>query len=152
MTRGLRRLPQPGLPERAFLNELEQQGLPRGAYNLPNWKETPEGFHTRLDELFRITPPTALLLDESPLFAATQQFLAYRKLRVPQDVSLVCTDDSPDFGWCRPPVSHIRWDSRPLIRRIVKWAANISHGKEDLRQTDTPAQFVPGGTIGPVRR
>ena len=38
-----------------------------------------------------------------------------------------------------------------MVRRIVRWAANVSRGKHDLRQTLTPAEFVPGGTIGPVK-
>lgn len=144
--------PEPGTPEQAFLDELTAHGLPASAYNLPEWDETPEGFHSRLEQLFRITPPTALILDEAPFFFAARQFLSRRRLRVPDDVSLICTDDSPDFKWCLPPVSHIRWDSRPLVRRILKWAAHISQGKEDLRQTETPAEFVPGGTIGPAPR
>jgi ATP-dependent DNA helicase RecQ len=31
-------------------------------------------------------------------------------------------------------VAHIRWDSRPVVRRIVRWAANLSLGKPDVRQ------------------
>jgi DNA-binding LacI/PurR family transcriptional regulator len=69
---------------------------------------------------------------------------------VPKDVSLVCTDHDPDAAWCEPSVAHIRWDYRPVVRRVVRWAANISHGKQDLRQTLTKAEFVDGGTIGPA--
>ena len=43
-----------------------------------------------------------------------------------------------------------RWDSHPVVRRIVRWAADVSCGKEDLRQTLTPAEFVPGGSVGPA--
>lgn len=70
---------------------------------------------------------------------------------MPQEVSLVCTDADPTFDWCQPSVAHIRWDSRPVVRRIVRWAANVSQSKEDVRQTLTPAEFVPGGTIGPAK-
>ena len=151
LARPRRRLPEPGRPEQAFLNELAAHGLPVGDYNLPDWEETPAGFHARLNELFRVTPPTALILDESPLFFGARQFLAQRRLRIPEDVSLVCTDYSPDFDWCQPPVSHIRWDSRPVVRCALRWAANVSRSKEDLRQTETPAEFVHGGTIGPAK-
>lgn len=82
---------------------------------------------------------------------AAQQFLAGRGLRVPGDVSLVCTDADPALVWCQPSVAHIRWDSRPVVRRVVRWAANISHGKQDRRQTLTKAEFVSGGTIGPAK-
>ena len=150
MARARRRLPQPGHPERGFLDELAAHGLAVGDYNLPNWEETTEGYHSRLEELFRITPPTAMVIDEAPLFFATQQFMARKGLSAPEDVSVVCTDYNPDFEWCHPAISHIRWESRPLIRHILKWVANVSDGKEDIRQTETPAEFVPGGTIGPV--
>lgn len=147
-----RRLPQPGATERAFLAELKAHRIPTGEFNLPNWEDTKEGFQTLLDGLFQVTPPTALLADETQIFTATQQFLAKRGLQVPKDVSLICTDPSPDFNWCEPSIAHIRWDARPVIRRIVRWAANVSRGKQDLRQTRTKAEFVEGGTIGPVTR
>ena len=150
LARRMRRLPEPGSSEQAFLGELAAHGIPRGPYHLPDWEESIDGFHTGLEELFRVTPPTALIIQEAVLFAAAQQFLARRGLRVPEDVSLICTDADPTFAWCKPTVAHIRWHSRPVVRRIVRWAANLSSGKTDVRQVLTPAEFVPGGTIGPV--
>ncbi len=150
LVRRERRLPEPGRSERAFLDELKAHGIPAGDYNLPDWEETTVGFHEVLSSLFRVTPPTALIVDEAAPFVATQQFLAGRGIRVPQQVSLICTDADPAFAWCTPPVSHIRWDSGPVVRRVVRWAANVSHGKKDVRQTLTPAEFVVGGTTGPA--
>lgn len=144
-----RRLPLPGASERAFLEELEAAGITPGPYHFPDWEETPDGFHARLVSLFHLTPPTALIVDTVPLFSAVEEFLARRGLRVPEDVSLVSTEASNAFAWRRRPVTHIRWDSRQVVRRVVNWAANISHGKADVRQTLTPAEFVPGGSIGP---
>jgi DNA-binding LacI/PurR family transcriptional regulator len=121
--------------------------VPRGEYNLPDWEETTAGFRECLEALFRVTPPTALIVDEAPWFVATLQFLARRGLRVPADVSLICTDDDVAFAYCDPPIACIQWDRRPLIRRVVSWASNVSRGKPDLRATSTPATFFPGGTI-----
>lgn len=151
LARRERRLPEPGKSERAFLNELEAHGIRSGSYHLPDWEETIEGFHGCLDALFRVTPPTALIIDEAPFFVAAQQFLARQRILVPEHVSLVCSDDDPSFAWCRPSVAHIRWDSGQVVRRIVRWAHNVSHGKQDLRQTLTRAEFIPGGTIGPAK-
>lgn len=150
LTHALRRLPSPGASEHAFLAELAAAGIPVGNYHLPDWEETPEGFQQRLDSLFQLTPPTALILDSNPLFAAAQHFIQRIGLRVPEDVSLVCTDVTRELIWQLPPVSHIRWDSRPIVRRVVNWAANISRGKADVRQTLVSAEFVTGGTIGPA--
>ena len=151
LCRKMRRLPEPGAVECAFLDELAAHDIPPGPYHLPDWEESIEGFQARLEALFRVTPPTALIIDELPFFVAVQQFLARRGIRVPEDVSLICTDANPAFAWCVPSVAHIRWDSQPVVRRIVRWADNVSHGEKDLRQTLTKAEFVPGGTIGPVR-
>lgn len=151
MARPRRRLPEPGAAEKAFLAELESHGLAVGDYNLPAWEETPEDYHKCLEELFRVTPPTAMIIDEAPFFFAAQQFISRRGLRVPEDVSLVATDPDPAFHWCRPSVAHITWDSDPVVRRVVLWAANVSRGKEDRRQTLTPAAFVEGGTIAQAR-
>ncbi len=133
-------------------DKLAALGVPTGEYNLPPWEESPDGFHARLEELFRVTPPTALIIQEAPFFIAALQFLSRRKLSVPDDVSLICTDHSPDFDWCRPDVSHIRWKSRPLVRAVLRWAAHVRNGKRDLRQTEIPADFVEGGTVRPAPR
>ena len=150
LARPRRRLPEPGGSEQAFLDELAAHGIKDDAYHLPHWEDSIADFHENLEALFRFTPPTALIIQEVPLFVAAQQFLLHRGIRVPEEVSLVCTDADPNFDWCRPTVAHMRWDSGPVVRRVVRWAANVSHGRQDLRQTLTPAEFVPGGTIGPA--
>ena len=150
LCRKLRRLPEPGRIERAFLAELAAQGCPVSDFNLPDWEETGAGFHALLGALFRSTPPTALIVDEAPLFIATQQFLAGRNLLVPKHVSLVSADYDPAFEWCQPAISHMRWDFGPVIQRIVRWAAAVSQHRPDLKQALFPAEFVTGGTIGPV--
>jgi LacI family transcriptional regulator len=150
LTRRARRLPQPGALEMIFLNELTAHGITPSTYNLPDWEETPEGFHEVLKTLFQVTPPTALIVDEVQFFLATQQFCANINLRVPEAVSLICTDYNPHFEWYTPSVSHIQWDRKPVMRRVGRWAANVSRGKEDQRQVFSHAEFVEGGTIGPA--
>lgn len=147
-----RRLPVPGAPERAFLAELNAHGITPGPYHMPDWEDGIEGFQSRLESLFQVTPPTALIVDEPLLVVAALQFLARRRLLVPEDVSLVSTDSDPAFEWCRPQIAHVSWDHLPILRRTVGWASNIAREKKDLRETHTRAEFVAGGTIGPVKR
>jgi DNA-binding LacI/PurR family transcriptional regulator/DNA-binding transcriptional regulator YhcF (GntR family) len=145
-----RRKPQPGAHEQVFLDELESLGIETSAYNLPDWSASTESFHQMLHTLFLHTPPSALLIDTSSLFNAAHQFLAQKKLRVPQDVSMLSADPDPSFEWSSPEITHIHWDPDPVIRHILRWAQNISQKKKDIRQKITPAQFIEGGTIGPV--
>jgi DNA-binding LacI/PurR family transcriptional regulator len=151
IVRNERRTPILGTIERAFCAELESHGISTGPYNLPNWEETGEGLEKLLRSLFHASPPTALILDEAAVFIAALQFLARRKIQVPEDVSLFCGSNDPTFSLCVPAISHIRWDHRPAVRSIVRWANHVAHGKDDRRQTLSPAEFVIGGTIGPAR-
>jgi len=148
--RKLRRLPEPGRVERIFLNELAAHGIPVGDYNLPDWEETPQGLHHLMNSLFRVTPPTALIVDEVPILASIQQFLAQRKVQIPQQVSLITTDCDTYLDWCSPQLSQFRWPDELVAPRVVKWAAALCQGREDLKQTVLPAVFMAGGSIGPV--
>lgn len=150
LCRKVRRLPGPGAGERAFLEELRTHGITPGPYNLPDWEETTDGFHRCLESLFHVTPPTALIVDEPPFFFSVLQFCGRRKIRIPEDLSLMCQDPDPAFAWFQPKVTHIAWDSRPWVRRIVRWVDNVSRGKNDRRQSFNKAEFVEGGMIGPV--
>lgn len=150
LTREERRKPKISRPEQLFLDELEAVGIKTGPYNLPEWKESREGLNCLLDELFRHSPPTALIFQEAALFVAARSHLADRGIVAPRDVSLVVADNDPSFAWCDPIPSHIHWDYRPVVRRVVRWAMNVAGGKEDRRQSGTESEFIEGGTIGPV--
>lgn len=148
LSRKARRLPDPARFERAFLGELEACGLAVGPYNLPDWEETKKGLNQRLDSLFHLTAPTALIVHEAPQFIAVLGYLAKRGIRVPEDLSLICTDPDRSFSWCEPPISHITWDVSQAARRVVSWAANVNCGKDDRHQSHIKSTFVEGGTIG----
>ncbi len=150
LSREERRKPTPGLYELAFLDELRAHGIQTGAYNLPDWDDTMTGFHRCIDSLFGVTPPTALIICESPQYIAAQHHLSQRGLVAPRDVSLICDDPDLTFSWCIPSISHMSWDSRPVVNRIVQWAENVAKGKVDLKQVLVQANFIEGGTIGPA--
>ena len=140
-----------GSVERAIFDEMEAHGVPTGRYNLPIWEDSSEGFHRVLEELFRITPPTALIIDEAFLFHAAKDHLAQRGILAPKHVSLICTDPDPTFAWSELSVAHTHWKTQPVVRRVVRWVNNIARGKDDLKQTLTKAEFVDGGTVGKAR-
>lgn len=145
------RLPHPNRSVVAFLTELEASGIAPGNFHLPDWEESREGFTQELESLFEVTPPTALILTEAMLYHAVLHFLGKRGLRVPADVSLICTDNDPSFDWCDPQVTCIDWSIEPILRRIVRWADHVASGQVDVLQTFTEAHYVDGGTTGPAR-
>ena len=145
-----RRKPTPGISARAVLEELSAHGVLTSSYNLPDWEETPKGFRRLLETLFQRTPPTALIIDESPRLLAAVAFLARRGIRVPEQVSLVSTDCDASLDWCDPVIAHMRWDSALIVRHVVRWVGTVRKGQTDRRVMTFPAEFVPGGSIGPV--
>ena len=150
IVRAARRKPIPGSLERAFLEELTAHGVATGDYNLPDWEESPAGFSKLLERLFHHSPPTALIVDEAARYIAAAEFLARRGINVPQQVSLVSTDNDPALAWCHPPIAHMGWDNTPIVRRVVRWVDAVRKGKPDRKSIKFPAEFVPGGSIGPV--
>lgn len=144
------RKPQPGFIAQAMLDAMEAHGLKTSSYNLPDWKDNGDDFRRCLNALFHVTPPTALIIDESFLFYVTQYHLSQMRLQTPHDVSLFCADPDPTFAWFIPSVAHIHWDRKKVVRRIVNWAGKVARGLDDRDQSLIRAEFIDGGTIGPV--
>jgi DNA-binding LacI/PurR family transcriptional regulator len=144
------RKPTPGICERTFLEELTARGVLTSSYNLPDWEETPQGFHHLLENLFQLTPPTALIIEETPRLFAAMEFLGRRHIHIPEQVSLVSTDCDAVLGWCLPGIAHMRWDNALIVRRVVRWVGTVRKGKSDRRVINFPAEFDPGGSTGPV--
>ncbi len=140
--------PVPGTVEQAFLDELRAQGISTGPYNLAVRSGGKAGLHERLDAMFRHTPPSAVFLDESDVFIATQLYLARRGILAPEHVSLVSTDPAPYFDLLDPPVSHIAWTFDSVHRILTRWLNQIASGKDERTQTFIHATFAEGGTIG----
>lgn len=141
----------PTLGLQPFFDVLKSHDIPVGSYSLPDWEESPKGLRQCLDSLFALTPPTAVIVDEPEHFLAAQQHLANRGIVAPRDVSLISHDPDRAFSWYEPVISHISWSLDPIVRRVARWANNISRGKDDRRKTIVKATFVEGGTIGPAR-
>jgi DNA-binding LacI/PurR family transcriptional regulator len=142
--------PTPGINTRAFLEELSAHGVSTGIYNLPDWEASPAGFYELLDRLFRYTAPTALIIDEAARYVAAAEYLARRGINVPRQVSLISTDDDSAFAFCNQSIALMRWDNAPIVRRVVRWVEAVRKGKPDRKSINVLADYVPGGSIGPV--
>lgn len=143
------RQPHPSRALKKFLDTLEVEGIKTGAYNLPDWEPTEDGLHTMLESLFKLTPPTAIIINDKVTFSAVLQFLLKRGIRVPDDVSLICHEPINAFNWCDDPIAYIHWDWAPISRRLRSWMKNATLGKTDHRQLFVKPSFLPGRTLGP---
>ena len=145
------RQPAGGRTVTAYSAELAAHGIAAGDYHLPDFEPTAAGMHALFESLFRITPPTALILETAEHTMAALAFLAARGLSVPRDVSLVCLYPDTSLQWCDPPVAQLRWEEALIVRRVVRWCRAAARGKVDRAHVLVPAEFDEGGTIGPVQ-
>jgi len=152
IVRSGRKKPKRAPLEQAFMDELARHGIATGAYNLPDWEESPTGFATMLVNLFRATPPTALMMEDASLCIAAMQFLARRRILIPEHLSLVFLEDDSTLSWCQPSIAHLSWDHREIAQIIAKWVSTVRGGMSINKDFKIPARFVPGGSIGPVPR
>lgn len=145
------RKPSPVPSFEKYLSLLEARGIAVTDFHLPHFEETIEGLENCLDALFRITPPTALLLESANYYTAACSFLTRRGLRVPRDVSVICMKMDPALKFCVPAVDCF---SRPVNRHvanIARWVDGVVNGRADKRQEVFEAVYVPGGTVGPAK-
>ena len=110
LARRMRRLPVPGAVERAVFDEMAAHGIATGAFNLPDWEETSEGYHGCLKELFRLTPPTAMIIDEAPFLVAALQSIS-------PGVASTCRGKSRWF----PPMTIRRSPYARWLRSSTAW-------------------------------
>jgi DNA-binding LacI/PurR family transcriptional regulator len=149
---GYWRKPDPGPPAAAFLARLAHWKIPVSDYHLPDWEVTPEGLKAVLEALFFATPPTALLTLTPDTCDAALAFLANRRLRIPEDVSIVCLMSDAVFKMRLPPLAHFEWPMQGLVRQAVRWAKSVAAGHPGRHARTCPATFIPGGTIAPPRK
>ena len=142
------RQPELGKNERVFFETLSSSGITPGPFTLPDWEETPDGFQKLMDSLFRVTPPTVLILPETYLIQTVFQYFSTRGIRVPYQVSVVCTEDCVEFNWASPPITRISKDFDHACQAICDWVEIVSNGRTSpLKKTIGEAEFILGGTL-----
>ena len=139
------RLPEPGRLVRAVLDELG--GAPE--YHAPDWEPGARGFHELLESLFRVTPPTAMIVLEPAEAVAVMSFLAQRGLRVPRDLSLVCRNHDASLALCRPEIAHCGSNEDHLVGHIVKWVNDAARGTPHQRRIVCQPEFFPCESLAP---
>ncbi len=129
---------------------LSNHGLSFSSYNWPCFENDPVKLHRCLDRLFRGTPPTAFVVDESFLATVVYHHLIQRGLRVPEDVSIFCSEPSITSGWSQAVISHTNWSSKSMVKPTLRWIKTVALGRNDISHTLIKVDYVEGDTIGPA--
>lgn len=79
----------------ACTGELAAHGIAANEFNVPDYEPTAEGLHALLKSLFRVTPPTALIVVNPDETMATCMFLARLGMAVPGDSASITSTIIP---------------------------------------------------------
>lgn len=139
-----RQLANPG----PVAQSMRAHGLPFSSYNWPCFENDAGKLHRCLDRLFRGTPPTAFVVDESFLAMVVYHDLIQRGLKVPGDVSIFCGEPASTLGWSQVVISHTNWSSKAMVRPTLRWIKNVALGREDISHAFIKLDYVEGDTIG----
>ncbi len=144
-------VPASGLA-RTIREELTAVGIAPSEYHLPHWEETGAGLEALLESLFKVTPPTALVVWNANMLAGVLQFLANRRLRIPEDVSLVAFVADDVISWSFPgmTVCCAKQNDEKFFAALGRKLREIARGKNKKERRLIPAIFIDGETIGPA--
>lgn len=93
--------------------------------------------------------PTALLVSNGTSYLTVISALAQRKLRVPQDVSIVSRDDEPFLHFLVPQPAYYAANPHTFAKRLLKPLLQSLAGETVLpRNTRMLPTFTKGGSLG----
>jgi DNA-binding LacI/PurR family transcriptional regulator len=102
-----------------------------------------------VESAFKTLPPSALVFLDWKELVTAFCFLSSRKLRIPEDVSLVLLNDQMEAEWFHPPLTRFRFPEGKIVRAMISWLENDT-GNHPL-QTTLTADIIKGATIAPPR-
>lgn len=139
-------------PAGRFVEEMRAHDIATGPYNLQGLAEnaSPEELMNCLANLFRYTPPTALIVGHPTFYHGTKDFLLETGRKIPHDCSLACFNPIPGFERDHPAPTHLKADHMLLVDPLVRWARALELGTPHRMQTLVPVTLVEGRTIGPA--
>jgi len=142
------RKPVPSNAIARFIEVMASTGIDVNDYNLPDWKETPEGLAVLLSKLHAVTPPTAYLIADSRFALGVLSFFNARGVRVPRDCSVAVMRSDSFSDWWLPGIAHFEWNACDYAEQLRRWLKSVAKGKPNFEQRLEPTTFIPGASVG----
>lgn len=109
--------------------------------------KTKAGYHQTLENLFNLTPPTALIIGDSEQVPRVVSFLLRHQLRYPEDVSLVVLDEAEELQQYEPPISYLKKDNPALVKIALNSIRKKLAQLPDEELIISPAKLVLTGSV-----
>ena len=132
---------------------LLAQGVQASHYNCPQWGSDWQSFKRSLENAFKLTAPTALIVSEPWMIMLCLCLFVRLGLRYPEDVSLVCLERSPLLENCFPPISCIQKSFGNYSTKVMRVIDEMLLGGRRRSQSSAMGvtEFQKTSSIGKVR-
>lgn len=95
--------------------------------------------------------PTALIISNAYAYLTTVSFLAMRRLRVPEDVSLISRDDDPFLDYVRPTPARYRNQPEAFARKLTTQVLEVAaRRKANAGKILLLPEFFAGSSIAEI--
>ncbi|MEU1202508.1 LacI family DNA-binding transcriptional regulator [Streptomyces sp. NPDC005813] len=110
------------------------------------------GGHRRMLELLDLPePPTAVFACSDRMALGVYQALAERRLRVPDDISVVGFDDLPESRWAGPALTTVRQPLSEMAATALRLLVRMMAGdRPEGTRTELSTRLVQRSSTGPV--
>lgn len=152
----LRRERRPGdaESERGFLEGMGRSRHAGVIAEVASCGDEPDSVASALDRLLRgRRPPSALIVCNPYIYLTVQSLLARRRLRVPEDISLISRDDDPFLPFVVPQPARYAISPHSFACKLLHHVLQLlEHRAVAPRQNRLLLKFVPGASISPPPR
>ena len=117
-------------------------------YNIADFpRNNPQKFWEILENIFTLTPPTAIILPTCHYLATLLSFCNMRGIRIPEDLSVIVVANSSHLPWFRPQIAHFDTPTKQLSKQLIEWI--INHPTQNRGYKDFELPYVPGKSVQP---
>jgi len=136
--------------EAGFIAGVRESPHPDATPLVLHHEHSSESLNRALQRLLSMPQmPTAILVSNGASYLTILSSLAQRKLRVPQDVSVLSRDDEPFLHFLVPRPAYYAANPHTFAKRLLKPVLQLLTGGTPLpRSTRILPTFVKGGSLG----
>ncbi len=114
-------------------------------YSLPELAPGVTELWDQLEKSFKITPPTALIVDGFHEYSTVLSFCLEKGLRIPQDLSVIILSHNHDDLQLRPKPAHFLVPVEKMVNQLARWIEDYPTGTVGNKQLDL--DFNPCGSL-----
>ena len=119
-------------------------------YNVPKIeKNDAASLRSCLRDLFALSPPSALIATEAHQLIAIYSYCMENGLLIPQDISVIVTQESKHLEWFHPLPSHYKFPINKYVSSLSRWIEHYPTTPSEITYLDP--EFASEGSVAPPK-